>query len=241
MSPRRLAILESDWFAGYNHSVRPFFEGLSRNLFSTADGFHYERFVGRASLDDAMRHLVRKRDVRYLYIASHGQRGYIQCPNRNRINREEFDRVLGEAVEGTRLDGLYFASCLFGTRKTAELLWSVGETRSQRLKWLAGYTEAIDWMESMALDWLFWNKLLDPAHPETDEGPVARVEGVVDYLVERAPDLCRLLQFHVYVRRSGSGDIVDLVGERLAPRRARPAAPILLPTAAGARSRKRVR
>jgi hypothetical protein len=214
-STRRLAVLEADWFAGYNHTVRPFFEGMSRNLYETTDGFWYERFVGRASLEDSMRYLVGKRDVRYLYLATHGERTYIKCPNKDRIKRPDFDQIFGRAIEGTRLDGVYFASCLFGTRKTAELLWSVGETRWQRLKWVAGYTLAVDWMESMALDWLFWNKLLEREHENDSEAPIARVQAVVDYLVELAPNLCRTLQFHVYVRKTGSGEIADLVWDKL--------------------------
>src|SRR5262249_35179516 len=134
---------------------------------------------------------------------------------KDRIKRVDFDQIFGRAIEGTRLDGVYFASCLFGTRKTAELLWSVGETRWQRLKWVAGYTLAVDWMESMALDWMFWNKLLEREHENDSEAPIARVQAVVDYLVELAPNLCRTLQFHVYVRRSGTGEIADLVWDKL--------------------------
>lgn len=218
MPPRRLAILESDWFAGYNHTVRPFFEGLSRTLFETADGFHYERFVGRSSFDEAFRHLVRKPDVRFLYVASHGERSHIQCPNGKRVTRAACAETLTSALEDTRLDGLYFASCLFGTRRTGELLRQSATPRDRRPKWIAGYGSAIDWMESMALDWLFWNKLLDEAGfaPEATS-PVARVRAVVDYLADKTPDLCRSLEFRVFVRTAGAGDVVDLVADRLSP------------------------
>jgi hypothetical protein len=210
---RRLAVLESDWFEGYNHSVRGFYEGLSRAIYETADGFHYERFVGRASLEDAMRHLVAKRDVRYVYLASHGETSYIRCPNRERIKRDEFARMLGELAATTRLDGLYFASCLFGSKRTGELLLGEG-SRTRRLKWIAGYTTSVDWIESMALDWLFWNYVL-AAEGDT-ASPHALISDTVDYVVQMAPELCRQLRFHVYVRR-GPG-VVDLVAERLAAR-----------------------
>jgi hypothetical protein len=217
---RRLAILESDWFMGYNHSVRPFFEGISGTVYNSPDVYHYERFVGRQSIEEAMRHLVKKRQVRYLYLASHGEKTYIKCPNKDRVSRVAFDQILQQAIAGSRLDGLYFASCLFGTRKTAELLWSVGETvpRSQRLKWVAGYTREVDWMESMALDWLFWSTLLTKELRTPRDNPVMRVQQVVSYLVRMAPDLCRSLQFHVYVRKTGTGEIADLVADGLSAR-----------------------
>lgn len=220
VATRRLAILESDWFMGYNHSVRPFFEGISGTVYGFPDRYHYERFVGRQSIEEAMRHLVQKREVRYLYLASHGEKTYIKCPNKDRLSREVFDAILQSAVSGSRLDGLYFASCLFGTRKTAELLWSVGEVvpRSQRLKWIAGYTRAVDWMESMALDWLFWSTLLTKEMKTPRDNPVTRVQDVVNYLVRVMPELCERLQFHVYVRQTGTGEIVDLVTERLGAR-----------------------
>jgi len=214
-STRRLAILEADWFAGYNHTVKPFFEGLSRSVYEQPDAFHYERFVGQQSFTEALTYLARKADVRYLYLASHGRPDYVVCPNGDKIRRKSFDDLMEKGFKGRRLDGLYLASCLFGTKKTAELLWAGDAPRTSRLKWVAGYTEEIDWIESMSLDMMFWSALLTGDDDGADK-PIARLQYVVDYLLGHMPELMRSLQFHVYVRKSGSGEIVDLVEEGLA-------------------------
>jgi hypothetical protein len=54
--------------------------------------------------------------------------------------------------------GLYFGSCLVGTPRNASF-W-LTETPTTGHKWIAGYTKSVDWVDSSAVDMIFWSKYL---------------------------------------------------------------------------------
>lgn len=87
-----------------------------------------------------------------LYIAAHGEEGRISGL-RNAINATT---ILNMFVECKSIDYVYFGSCFFGTdRNLASLL-----DANQNLKWVAGYTAPVDWINSTLFDLLFIRRVL---------------------------------------------------------------------------------
>jgi len=205
---RRLAVVEAEWWNGYSHTVKPFFEGLFFNLMRQRDGFYYERFVGPDSFAEVLQHLARKRDVRILYIASHGSSASLGCPNGDEISRRHLAKLLQMANSETRLDGLYFGSCLVGNQATAKALLSSEQSAHQRVKWVAGYEKSVDWLESTLLDVFFLKHVLGAEM----EGltPNKAVLRACNEILYKAEGFAYEMGFHLYVRQKKTGSIVDL-------------------------------
>ena len=55
--------------------------------------------------------------------------------------------------------GLYFGSCLFGSLDNAEFVL----TECSGVEWIAGYTTAVDWINSTVVDLFFLRHYLFPA------------------------------------------------------------------------------
>lgn len=68
------------------------------------------------------------------------------------------------------------------------------------LKWVAGYAKSVDWINSTAFDWCFWNEFFS-WHAET----VARqIEGTADFIKRNLDDLRKNLSFRLYRRKGGT-------------------------------------
>lgn len=78
-----IGVLESAWFEESHWSVKPLFEALSLIYADRGDAYFYERFVGKASFDEAHFFISTRKSVRYLYIASLGKDDGTgtACPN----------------------------------------------------------------------------------------------------------------------------------------------------------------
>ena len=74
------------------------------------------------------------------------------------------------------------------------------------IKWLAGYRERVDWIESSALDLLFFNALVSSGKNTS----VQKIEDVAQRLMEAAPGLIKRLGFGIYVRKRGTGGAKDI-------------------------------
>ena len=209
---RRLAILKAEWTSEYKHSIKPFFEGLSFYMEKErrTDGFHYERFVGEQSFEESLKFLIRKTDVRYLYIATHGNSQALSCPDRGSISRGRLHECLEDANSGTQLDGLLLGSCLIGNEKTANKLLKSDVPAPQRLKWVAGYSKSADWLASTLLDVLFLSYVIE-FREEKVFPPAQSVKLACERLINNAEQLTSKLGFHVYVRTQRSGEVRDLL------------------------------
>lgn len=144
-----IAVIESRWWTEGNHSVRGTFDLLAGIHTNNPFNYHYEMFNNEESLKEIIPRLADRTDIRYLYIAAHGDSDAIYGPAEKRISRTIIKNILSE-VHGRKLHGIYFGSCLFG-HQTEGLLRNSGAT------WIAGFTEEIDWLDSTALDLYFWN------------------------------------------------------------------------------------
>lgn len=95
------------------------------------------------------------------------------------------------------MSGIFLGSCLFGTEKLAEFIFS-GDVG---INWIAGYSEEVDWVKSSALDLLFFNELISG----DDGSEIARINRTAEDLLDTAPGLVRNLGFGIYTRKRGGG------------------------------------
>lgn len=81
---------------------------------------------------------------------------------------------------------------------------------------MADYSKSVDWIDSTALDLLFFRQFFFPGgqgrkKPGTD---LERLRNAVKLITKDMSEFVRRLRFHVYVRKKGPG-IKDLVAEVL--------------------------
>jgi hypothetical protein len=107
----------------------------------------------------------------YLCLAMHGNTKGLQLINGDQVTRTELKNMLVriKSTRGAKLAGIHMASCIFGTKEIAEMLFST----PTELRWMAGYTETVDWIESSALDLLFFNYLAD-----LDDTPLTEIQKI---------------------------------------------------------------
>lgn len=93
-------------------------------------------------------------------------------------------------------------SCLFTTDRIAGFLFE----KDVGLTWIAGYFEEVDWLESSALDLLFFNELLKYGG-DTD---LSTIKQTAQAILAAAPGLVRNLGFGVFIR-GRNGAVINLV------------------------------
>jgi len=211
-----LGVVESRWFDERHHTVRPLFEFLSYALKDRSDAFTYERFVGALSFRDAVRFMMTGGDVDFLYVAAHGDFGKIEAPNGSGLSRTFLRNTLVEANRGRRrLKGVLFGSCKFGDEyNLIELLRPArmrGEEVDNKLVWVGGYSEEIDYTRSSLIDIAFF----DLFFRINGGDEIKRLQKTVDGLDKAMPGFADKLQLRIVarVRRGRYRDIIK--GENL--------------------------
>ena len=115
-----------------------------------AHAYHYEMANSLAAFEEAFGRIASYRDCRYLYLAMHGSEGSLDLFNDDTISADDLTRSLlaVKNARGSKLDGVYLASCAAGGKSFAECVFSsdVG------ISWLAGFSKDIDWIPSTAMD-----------------------------------------------------------------------------------------
>ena len=195
-----LSVVESRWWDQGNVSVRGLFDLIATIRKDTAEAYHYEMFNNGDALQEIVPRLARKAQVRNLVIAAHGdERGIWGAEAEdnpdNRVSRAVLRNTL-RRIPRNGLDGLYLGSCWTGNEETAEFLLD-----ESRVRWVAGYSESIDFLESSALDLYFWT-----TYYRTNKagGPSRRIRRAADRLGPVAA-LCQELGFNIFIRARGPG------------------------------------
>jgi hypothetical protein len=144
-------VLESYWSESLRErdSVQPFIKGLC-DLYAWE--FHYRTFDSVNDLDLWIRNFNKVRRAgkdKIIYLATHGSKG-----GRLRTLEQNIPiAALGRILAGTRsIDGLHLGSCNLGQPKVLEDL-----ARKTALDWVAAYDKEVPWLESTALDLVFWS------------------------------------------------------------------------------------
>ena len=198
-----LGVVESRWFDERHHTVRPLFEFLSYALKDRSDAFTYERFVGAVSFRDAVRFMMAGGDIDFLYVAAHGDFGKIEAPNGSGLSRTFLRNTLVEANrKRRRLKGVLFGSCKFGDEyNLIELLRPAkmrGEEVDNKLVWVGGYGEEIDYTRSSLFDIAFFDLFF-----RTNGGDeIKRLEKTVEGLDKAMPGFAENL--HAAHRRQAA-------------------------------------
>ncbi len=196
-----LAVVESRWWEEGNHSVRGIFELIAAVRHQeNPHAYHYEMFNNAASLKEIVPRVAKKKNIRNLVIAAHGDEDGIygaagDTRDGNRISRAVFRNILEDIPRGS-LDGLYLGTCATANDDTVEFLMDGG-----RVRWVAGYSEETDWLEGTCLDLFFWTTYYGTNRAG---GPLKRIERVAERMGP-VMGLCEDWGFDIYVRRRGRG------------------------------------
>jgi hypothetical protein len=209
MTHTNVAVIESKWWNGTNVSVRGLFDLMADIACENPHAYHYEMANSEAALKEAIPRIAEDKDCRYLCLAMHGDIDGLHLFNNERLTRTELRNLFGRIYDkrGARLTGVHMASCLFGTHDFADWTFS----RKHDVVWIAGYSTEVAWIESSALDLLFFNTLINGDPSETE---VQRIQRTAKRLSEIAPGLIKELGFGVYVRKQRTGGAKNLFDVR---------------------------
>ena len=204
----KIAILEGKWFDNKNLSVEPLFHVLGDLLYRDAHPYYYHMIDDKNTLSDLINYVFRKKNMKHLYIAAHGdERGVIgtngelisRTSIRNALNRVRNPKDGG--AYGSSIDGVFFGSCNFMTRENAKYILD-----STDIKWVAGYSQKIDWIESSMVDIIFWQKFL----LANENKPILRIKKACDRFAELMPFYVNQYGFDVYTRKKGpKSDVIS--------------------------------
>lgn len=193
----KLAVIEGKWSNRTNISVKGLFDILSDINFKTPHAYVYEMFCNSASLSNIVSRMGKNSSIRYLYIGAHGSDNAISCSG-GKVTRAQLKHGLSTLNAGA-VEGLFLGSCLFGHKENGDFLLNPPSSDNPPIKWVAGYTESIDWIDSSVLDLLFWNKFFE----SNTTTPVEHIEATCKAIKELAPGLINKLGFSVYARKKG--------------------------------------
>lgn len=208
-----VGVIESRWFNSLNASVRPLFDQVSEVWTGRISGYHYEMFNDAVALKEIMLRVSNRRGIRMIYLAGHGKRNGLVGSNGALISRRSLRNIIRQvAAEGCRkTNGLYIASCLFTDADTAHFILKSAAEREHHILWLAGYSQSIDWVDSIAVDTFFMNTWIkDPLLG----GESGRIRRVAQAMAEFMPGASKKLGFNIFVRRPGDNGVEALLPDR---------------------------
>ncbi|MGP0059791.1 MAG: hypothetical protein ACLPID_10945 [Beijerinckiaceae bacterium] len=189
-----LCVIESRWWQSRNTSVRGMFELLSDLHTGSHHGYEYEMVNSRTGFQESVGRLLQYERCNYLYIATHGEESGLAMFNDDGISRAVIRNLLKKHQEERNLVGLYLGSCSFLQPELVEFLYE--EDISPW--WIAGYSRKIDWIDSTALDFLCFNKILSEERNLSDN-PVKLIRKVAKQLSAECGGLIRKLGFQIYL------------------------------------------
>jgi len=203
-----MAVIEGKWNSKTNISVKALFDILSDINFNTPHAYVYEMFCDSGSLSNIVSRMGKDSNIRYLYVGAHGTDNAIHCSG-GRVTRTQLKNSLSNLSDGA-IQGLFLGSCLFGHAENGNFLLNPPDGKPP-IKWVAGYQESVDWIDSSALDLLFWNTFFELRKMP----PVERIKETAKRIREKAGGLVDELGFSIYARRKGPrGGIRNLLDNR---------------------------
>jgi hypothetical protein len=191
-----LVVLEGRWQKAKNLSVKSLFDVLIDMNFDNPHEYYYEKFANYSSLKAILSDMGRYSGGKYLYIGGHGDENVL-WGSIDFISRTQFRNALkGELGGGYQ--GIFLGSCLFGSSRNANYLFDI---LPNNIKWIAGYSKSIDWVDSSVLDLLFWNTFFSYDSAKCTNREI--IELTCEEIFETSVGLIEKLGFHVFARRQG--------------------------------------
>jgi len=193
MNQSQVAVIEGKWEKGRNLTVKSFFDFVCDLHFDSQHAYHYEMFNNASAFQEILPRMCKTANIRHVYIAAHGDDAGIHGSNGEVISMTRIRNAVKELdnTEG-RLHSIYFGCCLFGQfRNIRDLLEA-----SEQLRWIAGYTKAVSFVDSTLLDGLFWHHYIN----SSENTPLLRISDTYRRMKTDAPGLIQRLGFKVGVR-----------------------------------------
>ncbi len=198
-----LVVLEGRWENNRNISVKALFDLLMEMQFGNIHEYHFENFATGESLRAIIRHICGPyTQKRYIYIGAHGQNHHIYGSVES-ITRTHLNNTLRDYLGG-QIRGIFFGSCLFCNENNISFFFEERHGVPNNVRWISGYGVSVDWMQSTALDIIFWQSLFRIKENYPDENEAYIIESVCKYLNDTMRGLMRELQFQVFRRRPGN-------------------------------------
>ncbi|WP_294540788.1 hypothetical protein [uncultured Rhodoblastus sp.] len=154
----RLAVIEGKWAEKFgelprNISVKPMFDFLSDILKSNQHAYQYEMVSDLHSLQFTIQRICQDAEIKIIYIGTHGTKNTIDFIN-ERVNYKIFGDMIVEQLHRSnkKIDGLYLGACLIGNKRVAKYILE----KTSNIKWIAGYSDEIDFTISSCFDLLFF-------------------------------------------------------------------------------------
>lgn len=192
-------VLESYWSKKLRErdSVQPFVKGLC-DLYAWE--FHYRTFDSANDLElwiQSFNSVRRTGKHKIIYVATHGTRAGRLWTLEEKIPIASLERILRPCRS---IVGLHLGSCNLGQAEILEQL--VAKTG---VAWVAAYDGEVPWLESTALDLMFWSWIYAGA-PRPKRSRRLSPEGAAHELYGRF-QYSRQMGFRVAYRRAGRAGI----------------------------------
>lgn len=202
-----IAVIESRWWQDRNTSVRGLFDLVADIACGNPHRYHYEMAGSKAAMKEAIPRIASYHHCKYLCIASHGDAGGIALHNDEVFSRTELRNALRTMKSGPndRIHGVHLASCIFGSQEMAGFIFE----QRLPLTWISGYQETIGWIDSSALDLLFFNQLI---YNQNNFMASLNIKKTARKLLKIAPGLIKELGFGIYVRNPSGRGVINLLG-----------------------------
>ena len=202
MSRTGLAIVECRWWTRGNDSVRPLFETLAGIVEDNPHAVRYDMFADRSSLESVFAQVASVGDYHSIYVASHGNEQHLGALGDALISRTELRNSVRATNTKAHIKGIYFGSCLIANRANAEFLL---KDRGTKLLWVAGYAKTVDWVDSSAIDMIFWSKYLHARKankskkgPKAEKSEVQMMLNSSKKMRDLVPNVFTQMGFNIY-------------------------------------------
>ena len=202
-----LAIIESRWWKNGNDTVRPLFETLAGIVEDNPHSVRYDMFVENKSLKSVISDITKQKHIHSIYIGAHGNNNSIFGLAKTEISRTSLRNILRSVNKKGSVERLYFGSCLIATSDNASYL--LKGTPKTGLQWVAGYTKSIDWVDSSAVDMIFWSKNLherktNRSKKNNKKSSVDMVKTASSQMKTLMPNVFDQMGFNVYYLDTGN-------------------------------------
>lgn len=201
-----LAVIESRWWREGNDSVRPLFETLAGIVENNPHFVRYDMFCEEQSLSRIIENLVGSGIIHSVYVGAHGDDSSISGLGDASISRAKLRNIFRKLNQNKSISGLYFGSCLVANKSNAAF-WLAGK-QTTGLRWVAGYNESVDWIDSSAVDMIFWSKYLherksNRSRRNNKKSDVEMIKSASSEMKKLMPTIFNQMGFNVYYLDKG--------------------------------------
>lgn len=201
-----MAIVESRWWDNGNDSVRPLFETLAGIVEENPHAVRYDMFAEEKSLRCIIADISSNAALHSLYIAAHGNDGSVFGLGNCEISRTVLRNMMRDANTNKTICGIYFGSCLVANKENA-LFW-LKSTPPTHLQWIAGYENSVDWIDSSAVDMIFWSKYLherklNRSRKKNKKTEISMVKHAASEMKKLMPTVFSEMGFNLYYLDTG--------------------------------------